>query len=152
MRQKIQKLLIEVKRLEEVSNKAAHESNRAANEASAGLIASYSAAGDAEHARNSANLSLQKAATLKKLMVELESSLSAQIPITAKFVCFVSVELGGGATKDLYLVENPVFISGFNLISPDSPLGAALLEKRAGDLFLYKSGTQSFSGKILEIE
>jgi transcription elongation GreA/GreB family factor len=152
MRTKISELHNKVKALAESSSQAADKSWLAANEVSGGLISSYSAAGDAEHSRNSANLSLQKAAAIKKLMTELEESRHLNIQEIIKPVCFVSVEFSDGNRKDLYLVKNPVFIMGHNLISPSSPLGEALVGKRSGDLFLYTSGGQSFSGKILEVE
>ena len=152
MRQKIQQLFEEVKKIEINSSKVAHESNLAANEASGGLIASYSAAGDVEHARNSANLSIQKAKAVKALLEELEKSIALGTPETIKPVCFVSVKLDTGIQKDLYFVENPIFINGFNLISENSPLGNALFGKQVDDLFLYTSGDQNFSGKVLQIE
>ena len=151
MRQKLLDLLEKVKKIEKTSREAAVKSHHAANEASGGLVASYSAAGDVEHARNSANLSIGKAEKIKKLMEEIENSIGDDVPETAKPVCFLSVEYGEGDKKDLYLVENPVIVAGFNLISSNSPLGKSLWGKAVGDSFLYTFGEQSFSGKILEI-
>ena len=145
-------LLEKVKEIEKASSRAAKESYRAANEVSGGLISSYSAAGDAEHSRNSANLSIQKAETIKKLKDELERSLDLVSPEEIKPVCFISVKFEEGNQKDLYLVENPVFITGFNLISAISPLGESLLGKGIGDHFLYTSGEQKFRGDVIEIE
>jgi transcription elongation GreA/GreB family factor len=156
MRQKILNLFEEVKKIEKSSSIAANESNRAANEASGGLAASYSAAGDVEHARNSANLSIQKVATIKKLAEELEKSLESEIPGTVKPVCFISIKFENGSQKDLYFVENPVFLSGFNLISPESPLGKSLMGMSIGNSFSYSSSyssdVQAFRGTILTIE
>lgn len=152
MRQKILSLFEKVKKIEKSSSVAASESNRSANEASGGLISSYSAAGDAEHSRNSANLSIQKAETIKKLKDELERSLNSGSPEEIKPVCFISVKYEDGNQKDLYLVGNPVFITGFNLISASSPLGESLLGKEIGDHFSYTSGEQEFKGNVLEIE
>lgn len=151
MRQKLAVLFERVKELEKISSKAASESHKAANESSSGLTASYSAAGDAEHSRNTANLSLQKAATVKDLLREIEKSKDMEIPNVIQSVCFVLVEFENGSKKELYLVDNPVFIDGFNLISPSSPLGSSLLGRSANDYFYYSSGEQEFSGKILEI-
>lgn len=152
MRQKISSLLEKVKEIEKTSSQAASESYRAANEVSGGLISSYSAAGDAEHSRNSANLSIQKATTIKKLLEELNRSLESNAPKNVQPVCFVSVKYEDGNQKDLYLVENPVFITGFNLISAGSPLGESLLGKEMGDHFSYTSGEQKFKGNVLVIE
>jgi hypothetical protein len=152
MRKKILDLFEEVKKVEKSSSVAANKSYRAANEVSGGLISSYSAAGDAEHSRNSANLSIQKAETIKKLKEELERSLNSESPENVKPVCFISLKFEGGNQKDLYLVENPVFITGFNLISASSPLGESLLGKRMGEQFSYTSGEQKYKGNVLEIE
>ncbi len=152
MRQKILDLLEEVRKIEKVSKEAADKSHYAANEASGGLGASYSAAGDAEHARNSANLSIQKSEQIKKLAEEIENSVSLEDPKVIKPACFILVEFADGNKKDLYLVENPVYIPGFNLISPNSLFGVSLLRKGVGNYFFYTSGGQVFEGKILEIK
>lgn len=151
MRQKIKELLDAVKKLEAESARSARESKFAADEASGGLVASYSAAGDAEHARNTANLSIQKYESIKKLARELESAVALNAPSCVQSVCFVKIEMLGDI-KEFYLVDNPVFISGLNIISPISPIGKALLNKKAGDLFLYKIRDQNLTGKILEIK
>jgi transcription elongation GreA/GreB family factor len=151
MRQKISELLTEVKKIEKISGDAAEKSQHAANVVSGALAASHSAAGDVEHARNSANLSIQKVAAVKKLAEELEKSLESEVPAYVKPVCFVSIKFEGGNQKDLYFVENPVFLSGFNLISKDSPLGKSLLGKAIGESFSYDSGEQKFLGVISEI-
>lgn len=151
MRQKILDLFEKVKELEKVSSKAANESHKAANESSSGLIASYSAAGDVEHSRNTANLSLQKATTVKSLLKEIERSKNVETPSIVQPVCFILVEFENSNKKEPYLVDNPVFIDGFNLISPNSPLGNSLIGKSLNDYFYYSSGEQEFSGKILEI-
>ena len=150
MREKIKVLLDIVRKLEETSKEAAGKSKSAANELSAGLVSSYSMAGDVEHAKNSANLSIQKHASIKKLANELEDAAVLDIPTMVQSGCYIKIEMSG-IKKELYLVNNPVYISGHSLVSPASPIGEALLGKKPGDLFLYKSGDQTFTGKILEI-
>jgi hypothetical protein len=150
MRPKIRELLGEVRQLEKVASDVAGKSHKAANEASGGLAQSYSVAGDVEHARNAANLSIQKAKQIKSLLIEVEKAVNESAPSTVLPVCFLELELAG-FSKDFYLVENPILMTGFNLISPVSPLGAALLGKAPGEAFSYISGGQNFSGKVLEI-
>jgi transcription elongation GreA/GreB family factor len=152
MRPKLNELLGKVEELSQVVEKAAEESRLAANEASGGMAQSYSVAGDVEHARNTANLSLEKAKQVKKLKEEIGASVGTEMPEVVKPVCFSSLEFGDGSKKDIYLVENPVFIAGFSLISPSSLLGAALIGKKGGDSFSYSSGEQKFEGKVLRIE
>lgn len=151
MRQKIYDLLSEVKKIEQISAKAAKASHSSANEASGGLGASYSAAGDAEHARNSANLSMQKYSAIKKLSEELQKSLDREVPEKVAAACYVLVKYSDGSEKQLYFVENPVYVSGYNLISHDSPLGKSLSGKKVGESFSYTSGEQKYEGEIVSI-
>jgi len=151
MRKKIEILFEEVKKLEEKSNLSASASHASANEASGGLASSYSAAGDAEHSRNTANLSMQKYQSIKKLSEELGETVQKDTPQSVETPCYILIKIGGDPEKEVYLVENPVFMSGFNLISPVSPIGKALVGAKPGDLFLYTSADQTFTGKILSI-
>lgn len=151
MRNKIKLLLAEVKKLEETSEKIAHKSKSDANELSAGLVSSYSLAGDVEHAKNTANLSMQKHESIKKLSKELEGVIGGDPPASVSTPCYILLSMSDGTVKDIYLVGNPVFINGFNLVSQSSPIGKALVGQKTEDLFLYKIGEQTFTGKILEI-
>lgn len=150
MRQKILEILQVVEKIENESSRVAKQSKFAADEASGGLTASYSAAGDAEHARNTANLSIQKHQSIKRLTEELENSLQQGLPEKTETGCYIKTEMSG-SVKELFLVENPVYVEGYNLISPSSPIGKAILGKKVEDLFLYENGDKTFTGKILEI-
>lgn len=152
MRQKIKELLEAVKKSEAESGRAAKESKFAADEVSGGLVASYSAAGDAEHARNSANLSIEKAKGVKNLMEEIKKAISLETPKTVVPVCCVSVKFIDGSSKDLFLVRHPMSISGFNLISVDSPIGKSLLNKNIGSRFSYVLEDQRFDGEIIGLD
>ncbi len=133
------------------AEKSAFETRRSANEVSGGMAASYSVAGDAEHANNSALLSQGKLTQLKKLQEEIENSLNKDISEEVESPCFISVKFQDGSQKDFYLVNNPVYLSGLNLISPDSPIGKAMLGKTKGLTFSYELNNQVFSGEILDI-
>lgn len=150
MRNKLKDLLDLVEKQLEISKNASSESRKSANEISAGLTASYSLAGDVEHSKNSANLSQQKYEATKNLFEELQESASSSTPNTVEVPCYVRISMSG-IDKELYLVKNPVFLSGYNLISSDSPIGGALIGAKVDDLFLYKNGEQTFTGKILDI-
>jgi len=152
MRQKILDLLKEVEKIEKVSRTAAGKSSQSANEASGGLTGSYSAAGDAEHARNTANLSIQKAKQIGALLKELEVYVVANTPDTVKPVSYVLLDYRGGVEKSLYFVENPVFVPGYNLVSPISPLGKAIAGKTVGNSFSYTIDGKNYEGKIAKIE
>jgi len=135
----------------EKAGSAASASKKAANEASSGLATSYSVAGDVEHAKNSALLSLQKVNQLKKLKDEIDEALKSGAPETVSPVCFVSVSFDNGKRSDFYFVKNPVYLSGTNLISSESLLGSAILGKKIGEKFSYTAGDTKFSGVISEI-
>jgi len=152
MRQKIFNLLKEVEKIEKVSRTAAGKSSQSANEASGGLTGSYSAAGDAEHARNTANLSIQKAKQIGALLKELEVSMMVNTPETVQPVSYVSLDYQNGVEKNFYFVENPVFIPGYNLVSPISPLGKAVSNKTVGNSFSYTIDGKNYVGKIARIE
>ena len=141
-------------RLEEEIKKAeasAFESKEAANEASHGMATSYSVAGDVEHAKNTALLSLQKLGQLKKLKLEIDRAIEIEIPKTVSPVCFVSIKFDDGRDSDFYFVKNSAYISGINFISPDSILGKAISGKPVGENFSYSAGDQKFSGVISSI-
>ena len=77
--------------------------------------------------------------------------MNEKAPETASPVSFVSMEYAGGTRKDMYLVGNPIYISGYNLISLESPIGKAIGELKVGDSFLYVMNDEGHAGKILEI-
>jgi hypothetical protein len=151
MRQKILDLFNEVNKLEKISAEAARKSYSSANEASGGLVASYSAAGDVEHARNSANLSVQKVKQIKKLMNEIVPSLDNESPLSIEPVCYVSVKFDDGRMSEFYFVKNSIYLPGFSLISPDSLLGKSILDKNVGDKFTYSAGDIKYTGEIIKI-
>jgi hypothetical protein len=141
-------------RLKEELSKAeisASELKKTANEASHGMAASYSVAGDVEHAKNTALLSLQKLEQLKKLNKEVTEALEKAMPVTASPACFLSIKFDDGRTSDLYYVKNSAYIFGLNLISPDSIFGKAILGKSIGSNFSYSAGDKKYSGIILSI-
>lgn len=150
MREKLNDLFVVVEKQVEISKAASSESRKSANELSAGLVASYSLAGDVEHSKNSANLSQQKYEAIKRLFEELKECVYTERPNVIQIPCYIKISMSG-VTKDLYLVNNPVFVSGYNLISSDSPIGKAVAGLKTEDLFLYKNGDQTYTGKILEI-
>lgn len=150
MRNKLSELFGAVEKQVKISKTASSESRKSANELSAGLVASYSLAGDVEHSKNSANLSQQKYEAVQKLFEELKESMYSECPNMVQVPCYIKISISG-AEKELYLVNNPVFLSGCSLISSDSPIGKAVMGLKADDLFLYKNGEQTYTGKILEI-
>lgn len=115
------------------------------------MASGYSIAGDLEHARNTAILSENRIGELRKLKKEIVL-IANRLVNTINPPCFVVVKFKSGVTKEFYFVDNPVYISGLNLISPDSPIGRALVNKRVADSFNYSlPDGQVLSGKIILI-
>ncbi|KKS94533.1 MAG: hypothetical protein UV71_C0024G0005 [Microgenomates group bacterium GW2011_GWC1_43_13] len=147
-RQKLENLAARLKEELGKAEVSALHTRKTANEASHGLATSYSAAGDAEHAGNTALLSYQKLEQLKKLKAEIEESRIGAVPETVSPVCFTSVTFDDGRISEFYFVKNSAYISGINFISPDSPLGSAISGKSAGERFLYSAGEENHAGVI----
>ena len=147
-REKLEELAKRLNEELEKAETAVRHTQKTANEASHGLATSYSAAGDAEHAGNTALLSLRKLEQLKKLKGELDESMGTGVPVVVTPVCFVSIKFDDGKVTDFYFVKNSAYISGINLITPGSLLGRAISGKSVGDKFSYISGDQNFSGVI----
>jgi transcription elongation GreA/GreB family factor len=148
------KLKILAERLGKEIKKAevnAKESKKSANEISAGLVGSYSIAGDVEHARNSALLSLQKLDLLKALALEVSVSLREEIPSKIIPASFITLTFDDGRTSEFYFVKTPVNILGIRFISPNSIFGKSIVNKSIGDSFSYTVEDQKFSGKISSI-
>lgn len=150
MRPKIIELANAVEKLESKLKRTANASKFAADEASGGLISSYSAAGDVEHSRNSANLSIQKYELISDLNKELLKFVKTEPPQRVEPICYIKIE-AQGSTKELFLANTSAFVDGFNIISPISPIGKALMGKETGNVFLYNNGDKIVRGKILEV-
>jgi len=148
---KLKELAARLEEEVERAGSAALKSKQSSNEASGGLATSYSAAGDAEHSKNSALLILQKFEQLKRLKEEIDIALNSEIPAEVEPVSFVILTFNDGRKSAFYFVKNPVYLSGLNLISPDSLIGKAILGKSVGESFSYSAGNQAFSGVISEI-
>lgn len=150
-RVKLEELAVRLKEELKKAEISAAESKKTANEASHGMATSYSVAGDVEHAKNTALLSLQKLEQLQKLKCEIDEAVGSVAPTTVSPVCFVSITFEDGRNSDFYFVKNSAYMSGIKFISPDSILGKAISGKSIGDNFSYTAGDQKFSGVIIEI-
>lgn len=102
---------LEFKKAEEAYKHA----KKSALEIAASAAASPSQAGDRFHSQGAADLAKERFETFKLLLNEIEEKGEK---IYFKY-----------EGKDLFLVENPVLIKGFNLVSVKSPLGSKILGK-----------------------
>ena len=131
----LQKIIeIEVKKAEI----AAGKNKSASDEVGHGMTASYSVAGDVEHAKNTALLSQQKLEQLIRLSEEIAGEATKELLSVIEPACYFSVKADDGSLKKFYFVRNPVYIPGLNFVSPDSPVGKTVSGKSIG--FSFSSG------------
>ncbi len=135
--QLLEKINSELVRLEEIAKKTREDANFIAQ----GALASPSASGDREHAQNQAMINLHRLGILKALKEEVE-----------KGVGRYEVEYNDGRQESFYLVKHPVILAGFKLISSQSPLGKAIVNKKKGQTFRYKVEKATIRGKIVTCE
>ena len=155
MRKKLQELETVLRREIKRAERQANSSKRAAYEIARAAASSWSMAGDRTHAEGQAQIAEENLAKLKKLMEEIKLSMK-KFPEKIELLSFIVATKNGEREEDFYLVQTPVFIKGFTLVSTESPFGQAILNKRVGDTFKYKvvvdGQKKAISGKIISIE
>ena len=97
-------------------------------------------------------------ATLNKflsLQKEIESCSNENVQIIQP-VCYLDIDYGDGENEHCYLVNNSVQMEDITFISPQSALGEAILNKKAGELITYvvsrDNGNYPVSCKIVLVE
>lgn len=152
VRQRLEKLIKVLREDIKDFEVVAKSSRKAAQEVTGGVLTSYSAAGDIEHATNAANLNEEKVNKMKLLLDELEEALELPIPEKIEPVSFFWVKFSDGNLGEFFLVDNPVYVEGFKIISKDSPIGKVVLGKKVGEGFEYEVDGGRTSGVVLGIE
>lgn len=150
-RQNIVDLILLVKKNLEVAQETAISSRNAALLISENAAASPSASGDREHAKNAAILNEQKVNQMKLFLQELEEAVNHPIPDTIQPVCHFEVKFLDNSFRRFIIVNNPIYLEGVNIISPNSPIGHAVLNKKVGDTFSYQVSDVPISGVISEV-
>ncbi len=92
-----------------------NDAKKSAQEVAASAAASPSQSGDRFHSQGTADLAKQKLDSISSLLAEIEEK--------GDNVC---VEFKG---ETVFLVDNPILISGFKVVSTKSPLGQTILNK-----------------------
>lgn len=143
---------LKVLKLLEVEIEKVRESAEKTDEASKDKMSGFSAAGDKYHARNASDLTKRYLQRLKLLKDEITGA-SSSIPETVGTPCFLEIVYDDGQSAQLYLVKNAVSLPDLSFISPDFPMGLAVLGKKTGELFSYQSKDgKTYSGKIVRLE
>jgi hypothetical protein len=105
------------------------------------------------------NLAAEMAeATLNKflsLQKEVESCSDQTVQIVQP-VCYLEIDYGDGENEQCYLVNNSVRMEKITFITPQSALGEAILNKKAGEFITYPvsrdDGKSFISCKIVLVE
>lgn len=102
---------------------------KSAKERTEETIGSWSAGGDRAHAENALELAKLALIQIEKLKERLETY-PESIPDKAEPICHIRT-----TDKEFYFVEESIRLPGVLLVGRNSPLGQAIIGKRAGDKF-----------------
>ncbi|OGM02098.1 hypothetical protein A2115_03650 [Candidatus Woesebacteria bacterium GWA1_41_8] len=150
-RQKLLELLQSLQKKALKAGEFAAKTKESANEVAKSAAGSWSAAGDREHSRAQAVIVEENLNELKRINKEIETFIGKPVPEKIEPVCFMTLIYDNGEEKEFYLVHDPIHLSGFNLISPKSPLGQSLMGKRINEKFEYELEGQKTSGRVTKI-
>ena len=151
-REKLSLLLQSLRKEVRKAGEFAVKTKESANEVAKSAAGSWSAAGDREHSRAQAVIVEENLNKIKRVVNEIEAFIGKSVPEKIEPVCFITLSYDSGEEKEFYLVNNPIFLKGFNLISPKSPLGQSLVGKGVNEKFEYEIEGQKTSGRINSIE
>ncbi len=127
MRAKLKQFLDAVEIEFDAARKNYDQTKKAAEEVAVAASLSPSQSGDRYHSQSAADLAKQTFEVVKSLRDELKSDIDKDINVVGA-PCFINFD-----DDQIYLVNYPVLINGFKIISSKSPLGLNLLGKKAGD-------------------
>jgi len=133
-RKKLEELLGVVWEEAKKAEKRYKKNKSASEQTQASSRTSWSAAGERDYAQGQVEVSLQLWESFKNLGKELEKVVDIAVPEKVISPCFLRLEPDD--KKCLFVVENVVSISGYNLISNKSPMGKALKGKKIGDKYI----------------
>lgn len=116
---------------------------------------SWSESGDKYHSESAAELAQEFWLNLKKLRDEVENA-NDEKSISATPVSYLEISYNSSETAKFYLVNKSALLPGILLITPNSPIGKAVIGKKVGDDFSYKiklpEKSKLYKGKIERIE
>jgi|SRR3989344_1282276 len=151
-RKKLKKLKGLLEKEIKLTEKRLLGAKEAANETAKTARVSWSAAGDREYAQGQVEVIEAYFNRLQSLFGEIEKALKRPPPDTVETPSLVEIDLNG-KTNEFYFVRESVNISGIKFLTPDSPLGKAILKMKAGDGFKFTLDKGNIiKGEIVEIE
>ena len=155
MREELQLLLTELNLEIEKASASAELSREIAADMSKIAAGSPSSSGDRIHSVNKAMLSESTLRKLELFKREIEDTIMHAAPDEVEPVCVVVIKYDGdNMHEEIFLANNAVNIKNHTIISPKSPLGQAIVNKRPGDNFKYvlPGRGKTINGSIVKIK
>ncbi|MCL4382841.1 GreA/GreB family elongation factor [Patescibacteria group bacterium] len=151
-RKRLQILVEELEKEENLSKKRLEETRHAFNETAKTARTSWSATGERHYSESQLTILETHYKRLKKIKNELIKASRIKIPDKITTPSFLELILNG-KKENFYFLDEPINFSNMKTISPASPLGRAILGKMRGETFSFSpDGKNVFKGEILEIE
>ncbi len=111
--------------------------------------------GDRRYFEDADRIAQESLAILIALKKEVEAT-SEKPANRVQPVSFVTLEHEEGEINRFYLVRKSASLTGVQLLTPDSPLGKAILGKKEGERFSYQVEKEdyktTYSGRIKKID
>jgi transcription elongation GreA/GreB family factor len=149
-RKRLEEILGAVEKEVAKAERAAENTKQSADEIARTAAHSPSQSGDSVHSSGQAHITqeyLARVVSFKHRLVGAQS----ETPGTIEAPCFVDLKFADGRETALYLVHDPVTITGFTLVSASSPLGLALIGKKVGSKFAYSVNGTKQTGEIVNV-
>jgi transcription elongation GreA/GreB family factor len=146
--QKLHKITLETLK---VAKRRYRQNKEAADKMSETAKASWSSGGDREYAQNQKDLNYLNLSLLEKLELELRDNLENEISDVIACPCYLELKQNG-EVLNLYLLENVTKLPGYQLISPTSALGEAVLGKKEGDKYKVDVNDKKINGEVVKVK
>lgn len=134
----------------EKAERQANLTKQSADEISRVSANSPSQSGDREHSRNQAYVTADRLKILQNILAELQNAERDNQPTQAIPPVYITAEIGDAEQK-FYILSNPLNLSGFRLVSANSPLGQAVLERSVGEDFEYEIAGNIIEGRVIKL-
>ncbi len=144
----LEKLDVELKK----TQKRAENTRLDALEIAKSAAGSPSQSGDREHAVNQASIVQDAQSLLEKLISDIRQEIGKSPPTISRPNTFITLTLDDGPQMQLFLTDTPITLSGVTMVSTLSPLGQAVIRRKAGERFLVEIGGVTKTGEILAID
>lgn len=150
-RKKLEMLVSTLQKEVAKAKKAAESTKKSAEEIAKSAAHSPSQSGDRTHSQGQADITEAYFKRVIAFQERIKAALT-ETPDTVQAPCFVTIKFADGKESSFYLVEDPIVISGFTLVSAVSPLGSVLVNKKPGSKFVFKINGVKQSREVVSFE